>query len=201
MILVIIILTVFVSAQGFRDNVFLNRLSYNPHRINYHNEYFRVLSHGLVHADWMHLGVNMFILYMFASSLEAQFSYEVRFNSTFLFTLLYITALPVSSAVSYKKHRDNPYYKAIGASGAVSAVVFATIFYEPWRMLYLFGIVPLPGIVFGAGYLYYSYYMSKKEIDNIGHDAHFWGALYGFVFPMIIKPGSAIDFITRLMPF
>jgi membrane associated rhomboid family serine protease len=138
---------------------------------------------------------------MFASSLEAQFSYEVRFNSTFLFTLLYITALPVSSAVSYKKHRDNPYYKAIGASGAVSAVVFATIFYEPWRMLYLFGIVPLPGIVFGAGYLYYSYYMSKKEIDNIGHDAHFWGALYGFVFPMIIKPGSAIDFITRLMPF
>ncbi|MFB6343203.1 rhomboid family intramembrane serine protease [Saccharicrinis sp. FJH62] len=202
MLIGIIVLTALVSAQGFRDNVLLNKLSFNPHKINYHREYYRVFSHGLVHADWMHLGVNMFVLYMFANSLENQLSNNAHLlNGTFLFTLLYVTALPVSSAVSYKKHKDNPYYTAIGASGAVSAVVFANIFYDPWNLLYFFGIIPIPGIIFGAGYLYYSYYMSRKNIDNVGHDAHFWGAVYGFIFPVLIHPGSIFDFISKLNPF
>jgi len=139
---------------------------------------------------------------MFANSLQHQFSYNVHIlNGTFLFTLLYVTALPVSSAVSYRKHKDNPYYTAIGASGAVSAVVFANIFYDPWNLLYFFGIIPIPGIIFGAGYLYYSYYMSRKNIDNVGHDAHFWGAVYGFIFPVLIHPLSIFDFISKLNPF
>lgn len=202
MIIAIIAITVLISVQGFRDNVLLNRLSYNPHKINYHNEYYRVFSHGLVHADWMHLMINMLVFYMFADSLEFQFNANVRFlNGTFLMTLLYVTALPVSSAISYGKQKNNPYYTALGASGAVSAIVFATIFYDPWRMLYFFGIIPIPGIIFGAGYLYYSWYMSKRNIDNIGHDAHFLGAVYGFIFPLLIRPASIIDFLSNLNPF
>lgn len=201
MIILIVIATVLVSAQGFKDNSFLNRMAYNPHRINYRNEYYRVFSHGLVHADWMHLFVNMFVFYMFAQSLQMHFSFQLKLNSTFMFTLLYLSALPISSAMSYRKHKDNPYYTAIGASGAVSAIVFACIFYEPWRLLYFFGIIPIPGIIFGAGYLYYSYYMSKKDIDNIGHDAHFWGALYGLIFPILVKPTSLMEFLSNLLPF
>ena len=197
---VIIIITVLVSVQGFRDNVLLNRLAYNPHRIKYHNEYYRVFSHGLVHADWMHLGVNMFVLYVFASSPTTHFGFAVNGNGQLLFTILYLSALPISSAMSYRKQKDNPYYTAIGASGAVSAVLFAYIYHNPWNLLYLFGIIPIPGILFGIGYLYYSYTMSKKNIDNIGHDAHLWGALYGFAFTMIVRPSSLADFIEKLIP-
>jgi membrane associated rhomboid family serine protease len=86
----------------------------------------------------------------------------------------------------------------LGASGAVSAVLFAAIFFSPWKPIYFFGILPMPGIIFGVLYLYYSYYMSRKKLDNIGHDAHFLGAVIGFFTPVIIRPSLLMDFINML---
>ena len=90
------------------------------------------------------------------------------------------------------------YYSAIGASGAVMAVVFTSIFFDPWNKLYFFGLIPIPGIVFGALYLAYSWYMSKQNKDNIGHDAHFFGAIFGLVYPVIIDPSLLHHFISKL---
>ena len=115
-----------------------------------------------------------------------------------LFIVMYFAALPVSSLYALKKHSTNYYYNALGASGAVSAVVFANIFFEPWTMLYFFGIIPIPGILFGAGYLYYSYTMNKKNNDNTGHDAHLFGAIFGLIFPVLIKPESIFLFLANL---
>lgn len=198
---VIIIATVLVSSQAFRDNVMLNRFAFNPHRVNYRKEYYRLFSHGVVHADWTHLLVNMLVLYSFSGAVIEYFGLATRFNGAVLFTILYVTALPMSSVYSFIKQKNNPYYTAIGASGAVSAVVFASIFFAPWHMLYFFGVIPIPGIMFGAGYLVYSWYMGKRNIDNVGHDAHFFGALYGFLFPLLVRPSLITDFIAQINPF
>jgi membrane associated rhomboid family serine protease len=102
---------------------------------------------------------------------------------------LYIGGAALSTLPSYGKHKDDYSYTAVGASGAVSAVVFASIIFDPWSKLIIFPIpIGIPAILFGFLYLIYSWYMGKKNIDNVGHDAHFWGAVFGFVFTIILKP-------------
>ena len=100
---------------------------------------------------------------------------------------------------SLLQQKNNPYYNAVGASGAVSAVLFTAIFFDPWNNIYFFGILPIPGIIFGGLYLYYSYYMSTKKADNIGHDAHFLGAIFGFALPIVLKPALLIGFLDLLL--
>jgi membrane associated rhomboid family serine protease len=106
-----------------------------------------------------------------------------------------------SNIWSLIKHQNDYYYNAVGASGAVSAVLFTFIFLDPWEMLYLFAIIPIPGIVFGVGYLIYSYQMGKRKSDNVAHDAHFLGAVFGFIFPIILKPDLFSRFIELLPNF
>jgi len=108
-------------------------------------------------------------------------------------------AIGASSIVSLVKHKDNPNYNALGASGAVSAVVFACIFFAPLEEILFFGVIPVPGILFGIGYLWYSWYMGKKNVDNVGHDAHFYGAIFGFIFPLILRPELIHQFIYQLI--
>jgi membrane associated rhomboid family serine protease len=109
-------------------------------------------------------------------------------NSTTYYLLLYFGGILASNIYAIIKHRNNYFYNSVGASGAVSAVLFAAIFFDPWNMIYFFGILPIPGIVFALLYLVYSYQMSNKQKDNVAHDAHFLGALYGFIFPVILNP-------------
>jgi membrane associated rhomboid family serine protease len=144
----------------------------------------------------------MFVLYFFGRAVESYFASWFGNKATFLFLLLYLGGVLVSNLYSLVRQRDNYYYNAIGASGAVSAVLFAFIFFNPWEKLYFFGLFPIPGILFAAGYLIYSWYMSKRESDNVAHDAHFLGAVFGFVFPILIKPelfGRFIDHLFRLL--
>ncbi len=203
-LLAIIILTVLVSARAFQDRTLYYKLMFNAYQVKHRKQYYRLLTHGLVHGDWMHLLINMFVLYSFGNFLISAFDYYIpHINSNLLFIGIYILAIPISSIFSLLKEKDNPGYNAVGASGAVSAVVFACIFYDPWNPLRLFGVLPIPGILFGAGYLIYSYRMGQKNMDNIGHDAHFWGALFGITFPLLIDPTSISIFITKLftLPF
>jgi membrane associated rhomboid family serine protease len=111
---------------------------------------------------------------------------------------LYFGGLIISNAYALFKHRNNYYYNAVGASGAVSAVLFAAIFFEPWQNIYFFAVLPIPGIVFAALYLIYSYYMSRKQQDQIAHDAHFLGALFGFIFPVLLNGRLFERFIDKL---
>jgi membrane associated rhomboid family serine protease len=144
----------------------------------------------------------MLVLYSFGNFVISAFGYVFQFmNANLLFILYYVFAVAISSLYSVRKHRNNVYYNAVGASGAVSAVVFTAIFFEPYQMILFFGILPIPGIVFGILYLVYSYYMAKKGIDNIGHDAHFYGAIFGLLFPILLEPNLIKYFLSRLLLF
>ncbi len=199
LLLGIIIITGVVSVMAFQDKGLFYRFLFDPYQIIHRKQYYRMFSHGLLHADWMHLIVNMFVLYSFGQNLMYYFSVYLHVPVNILFPAFYILALPVSSIASLRKHKDNIHYNAVGASGAVSAVVFGSIFFDPWNLLYFFGVIPIPGILFGVGYLIYSYRMSKRGMDNIGHDAHFWGALFGVSFPLLLNPGTISVFIQQLL--
>lgn len=197
--LIILILTSAVSALAFQDRSIINRFIFNPFIIHQRKEWYRFISSGFLHADWLHLLVNMFVLFSFGFVLEDYFQAYFEEKAEVYFLLLYVGGLMTSVLPTFKKQMHNPAYNALGASGAVSAVVFSFILFNPLQQLCIYGILCLPGIIFGVGYLFYCYYMGKKGHGNINHDAHLWGALYGFFFTIILKPSLAVSFIQQII--
>lgn len=197
----IIGITGLISYLAFQNRDLADKLQFNAAKIIHQKEYYRLVSHAFIHANWPHLLVNMMVLYFFGRNIEAYLGYYFGNKATAYFLLLYFGGILTSNIWSLIKHKNNYYYNAVGASGAVSAVLFATIFFQPWEPLYLFAILPIPGILFAAGYLFYSYQMSKKKTDNVAHDAHFLGAVFGFVFPILLKPNLFDQFIDNLFSF
>lgn len=196
--LLIIIITSVISITAFNRTEIFYRLQLNPYQVFHRKQYYRIISHGFIHANWMHLIVNMFVLFFFGANVEAYFSQYFEFP-ILIYLLLYFSSMAIASATTIRKHKDNHWYNAVGASGAVSAIVFTSIFFNPWDKIYLYGIVGLPGILLGGLYLLYSYYMGQRSSDNINHDAHFYGAVFGFLFPIIIDYKLVSLFISRLM--
>ena len=196
--IIIILITCVISIAAFSSSALMMRGQLNAWAVVRHKEYYRAISYGFLHGDWMHLLINMFVLYSFGSATIRSYNGVFEGNNEMRFLLLYLSAIPLSSLYSIYKYRNNPNYNAVGASGAVSAIVYTTIFLKPYNLLY-FWAIPIPGIVFGVAYLVYSWVMAKRNVDNIGHDAHFWGAVYGFVFPCLYKPALVIDFFKELL--
>ena len=196
--LIIIAVTVLFSIAAFNRPELFYRYNFNPYQIVRRKQWYRLLSHALLHAGWEHLFVNMFVLYSFGNAIEKYFAYYFGHNVLLLYLGLYIGGIVASSIKTLVKQKDNYNYSAIGASGAVSAIVFASIFFDPLNMIYFFAIIPIPGILFGILYLWYSNYMSKRNVDNVGHEAHFWGAVFGFIYPMLLNPSLIYNFIHRL---
>lgn len=196
---IIIAATVLTSIIAWNREDIFSKLKFNPYLTKNKKEYWRVLSYGLIHADWMHLLVNMFVLYSFGSIVIQYFAMIFPGQEIFYYMILYIGGLAISVAPSFGKHRDNPYYNAVGASGAVSAVLFSSIVFAPMSKIYLF-LIPfgIPAVVFGVLYLVYSAYMDKKSQDNIGHDAHFWGGVYGFALTIALKPSLILHFFQQI---
>lgn len=199
--IIIVLVTGVVSYIAWQRPELFQKLLLWPYNVVRQKQYYRMLTHGFIHADWGHLIINMFVFWSFGRSLIQYFNWVWGAAGAFLFVLLYLSAIVVSSVYSVLKHKNNYAYTAVGASGATSAVIFACMFFDPWNMIYFFGIIPIPGILFGIVYLIYSYWMGKRGGDNIGHDAHFWGAVYGFVFPLICKPALFKLFIQQLSNF
>jgi membrane associated rhomboid family serine protease len=198
MFLLIVLLTIAVSVYAFYHRHIVDILSLKPNAVYHRFQVYRVLSHSLVHADWSHLLVNMYVLYVFGGVCESYFARYFGVKADLYFVQLYLFSLVVSSLYSIYKHKNNVHYSAIGASGAVMSVVFTSIFFDPWNKLWFFGVVPIPGILFGVLYLGYSFYMSKRNVDNVGHDAHFSGALFGLIYPVILDPSLLKQFIDKL---
>ncbi|MCF6333242.1 MAG: rhomboid family intramembrane serine protease [Draconibacterium sp.] len=197
----IIGVTALVSYMAFQNSALMNKLQFNAAKIIHKKEYYRLVSHAFIHANWTHLLVNMFVLYFFGRNIEAYFGYYFGNRAIAYYLLLYFGGILASNIWSLIKQQNNYYYNAVGASGAVSAVLFAAIFFNPWEKLYLFAIVPIPGILFAVGYLFYSYQKGKKGNDNVAHDAHFLGAIFGFIFPILLKPDLLGQFIEKLFAF
>lgn len=193
----ILAVTAVVSIICFSNYNLFNKLSYSPYRMVHNGEWYRLISHGFVHADWTHLIVNMFTFLSFGVYVEQWFAKLGFSGSSFLF--LYFGGMVAASLYDLWKYRNNRHYSSIGASGAVSAVLFTAIFFNPWDKIYLFAILPIPGVVFGFVYLLYCQYMARQGGDNINHNAHFYGAVYGLVFPVIMDPGLFQFFLHQLL--
>jgi membrane associated rhomboid family serine protease len=198
-----IIITIGVSYYALQKPAVMHKLIFNPYTIHHRKEWYRFFSSGLIHADYIHLAVNMFVLYSLGQIVEFYFSITFGERGQLYFFLLYASALAMSIIPTFNKHKDDPSYNGLGASGAVSAIVFSFIVFDPMKSLCLYGleILCLPGIIFGVLYLVYCYYMGKKGGDNINHSAHMWGALYGFGFTILLRPSLIGDFFERLIYF
>jgi membrane associated rhomboid family serine protease len=177
------------------------RLIFNPYMIQVRRQWWRFFTCGFIHADWLHLGINMLVFWSFGQAVETYYGYVFEDKSVFYFILLYLGGIVISITPSYKKHLHNPGYNALGASGAVAAILFTAILFDPLKPIYLYGIISIPGIILGIAYLAYSYYMDKKGNDHINHDAHFWGAVFGVVFTLALKPTLFLHFIDKLTQF
>jgi len=197
--IVLIGITVIISILSFSNIELFNKLKFNAYLIKERKEGWRFLSYALVHSGWMHLLINMWVLYSFGDIVEQMLKVYFGLKGELYFFLLYIGGVLFSTLFDFGKHKNDPYYNAVGASGAVSAVVFASILLYPEGSIFIFPIpFALPSWVFGILYLIYSAYMGQKGTDNIGHNAHFWGAIFGLVFIIILIPSSIQNFISTV---
>lgn len=197
--IIIIIATGIVSFMAFQNQQLFDKLKFNAYYIKRDREWYRFLSHALLHADFAHLIINMIVLWSFGRVVQSFFSMDFGSTGLFYFLGLYIGGAFFSTIYDYAKQRDNIYYNAVGASGAVAAVVFSSIILYPSGSIYLFFIpIGIPSWLFGLLYLVYSAYMGKRSQGNIGHNAHFWGSVYGIAYTILINPGYVQEFVDRL---
>ncbi len=198
--LAIIIITVIISIYALYNQEVFGRLKFNAYAIRHQGQGWRFFTYGLIHADWVHLFINMFVLYSFGKAVIDAYHFYFDVKGYMFYLLLYLGGIVFSVLFDYGKHKDDIYYNAVGASGAVSAVLFASILLYPTGTVMLFPIpFPLPSVVFGAFYLVYSAIMARRAKDNIGHNAHFWGAVFGIAFTIALKPILAISFYKQVM--
>lgn len=197
--LAIIGVTVLVSWRAFNNQALMSRLILWPPAIARERQYERLITHGFIHADWMHLLFNMITLYFFGGAVEQWFGVLFPEVGSMLFLFFYLISIVAASLATYYKYKDVQHFASIGASGAVSAVLFAAILLQPTLSLYLMFIpIPIPGFIYGAFYLWYSSYAARRGGDGIDHTAHFYGAVFGFLFPLVLKPLLLGSFIAQL---
>ncbi len=196
---IIIIITSVISYTSFSNIELFNKLKFVPYQIKHSGEKWRFISYALVHSGWMHLIINMYVLYSFGGIVEKSFYANFGAIGTLYYVLLYVGGVIFSTLFDFGKHKNDMYYSAVGASGAVAAIVFASILVYPAGTLFIFPIpIPLPSWVFGIAFLIYSAYMGKKGTDNIGHFTHFWGAIYGLILTVILIPDVIQNFINTI---
>ena len=197
---IIILVTAVISILCFTNRLNINRMLFNAYQVWHARQWYRMLSYGLVHGSWSHLIFNMLTLYFFGPVVEQYFgSVFGQTTGVILYIVLYVSAIAVSTLGDLFKYRDDYYYNALGASGAVSAILFAAILFEPKMGLYIFFVpIPIPGYIFAPLYLLYCWYMARRNMDNIGHTAHFWGAIYGLLFPLVCEPSIFSYFLKQL---
>lgn len=187
--LIIIIITCIISFTAFNNQKISNDLIFYPPAVSEQRQYYRFFTCGFIHANVPHLLFNMYSLWIFGEYVEIRFMSIFGASGRWLYLLMYLSALFFCLLPTYLKNKDNHYYRSLGASGAVSAVIFAFIFLDPLQrmgLIFLPSNLMIPGFIFGTLYLIISSYFDKRGGGNINHSAHIWGALYGVAFLIII---------------
>jgi membrane associated rhomboid family serine protease len=205
-------ITILVSLKAFNEPDFKRKLLMNPYDIVHNKKWYRTFTHAFIHADFMHLGFNMYVLYLFGvqsfdgggnspylKSLEPSFVDDFGVIGYWYFFLLYVGGILFSSIYAIYKHQDNPNYNSLGASGAVSSVIFGAILLNPHAELGIFPLpFMLPAYIFGPLLLVAEYFMSKRGGTNVAHDAHIAGALFGILFTIAINPNYIVNFFNSI---
>ena len=174
------------------------RLMLNPYTVVHEKKYYQLITSGFVHNNGIHLLLNLFTLYFFGLAIEQIFYTYFGELGLVLYILLFITAVIVANIPTTIKHKNNYNYNSLGASGGVSALVMAFILFDPIRDLCLYAIICLPGYILGGLFIVYSIIMSKRNTDNINHDAHLFGAIYGVIFTLLLRPSTFSYFIEAI---
>lgn len=198
--LILIILTCLVSWQAFQNPDMQNKLLHYPYLESRSRDFYRWLTACFVHGSWIHLGINMYVFYGFGEVVEARFLElfgEVMGRLNYL--LLYLLTGVFANVPTYFKHRDNQFFRSVGASGAVSGILFVFVLFEPWARLGLFFVIPIRAILAAVLFLVYSSYAGRKGGDMIDHEAHFYGAVFGFWFAIALKPSLFSGFLEKIV--
>lgn len=195
---VIMGVTALVSMAAWQRDSWMAAMMMSPSRIARHGEYWRFLSSGFIHADFTHLFFNLFSFYFFGSQLEYIFSVIFPGNGPWVFLVFYLLGIIVADLPTFFKQKHNHYFNSLGASGAVSATIFAGIMFFPTEKIYLFGIVGIPGIIYAGLFTWYSIEMERRGRDFVNHSAHLYGGLFGVVFVTLTYPQVWISFVQQI---
>lgn len=191
-------ITVLISWYGFNQTNVIRQFIMNPYLIHTRGQYYRFITSGFIHRDFIHLLWNMISLYFFGSVVEQVF--KIIFGDikgSVYFIVLYLLGIIVSDVPTYFKHKNNPGYNALGASGGVASVIFVSIVLLPLNAICIYFLC-LPGFILGTLYLIYSYYHGRKSTDNINHDAHLYGALFGLIYCIVLHPAALKNFFLQI---
>lgn len=190
--------TALVSMAAWQRDSWMAAMMMSPSRIARHGEYWRFLSSGFIHADFTHLFFNLFSFYFFGSQLEYIFSVIFPGYGPWVFLVFYLLGIIVADLPTFFKQKHNHYFNSLGASGAVSATIFAGIMFFPTEKIYLFGIVGIPGIIYAGLFTWYSIEMERRGRDFVNHSAHLYGGLFGVVFVTLTYPQVWISFVQQI---
>ncbi len=200
--IILIAITCASSYYAWKNPEFLEKSLFTPYRVYNRKEYARFILSGFVHKDGVHLLFNMFTFYFFGEVVEIFLGYMLGENlGNLVFVLFYLSAIVISDIPTYIKEKENPSYHALGASGGTAAMVFASIVLMPLADICIFGIFCLPGFLLGVMFLAYAYFKGKAADDNINHDAHLYGALFGIAFILLLEPARAGHFWDQIKEF
>jgi len=180
---ILLVVSIFLSWKAFNDKFFFHQLAFSPYEVKHNGKWFKVISHAFIHADFTHLLFNMFVLWQFGEAMELRMKSHFGMMGGFYFTLLYFGGVLFSTILSFSRHQNNSSYISVGASGAISALIFAGIIMMPeMKLAPIFFPFPIPGFIFGFLYITAEIIMDKIGKTNIAHDAHLFGALFGMIF-------------------
>jgi len=195
----LIALTIIISLVAWQKPDLMGKMLMNPYRIQHRNEYWRFVSSGFIHADFTHLFFNLFSFFFFGIQLEDKFNELFPSFASELYILFYVLAIVAADLPTFNKHKNNPNYNSLGASGAVSAVIFAGILFYPLEPIYLFGVLKIPGIIYAGLFTWYSIEMDKRSRDFVNHSAHLYGGLFGIMAITLLYPQVWIGFVEQIM--
>ena len=196
----IVIITCVISIACFNNRDLFAKLKHFPVAEDRNREYYRWLTSGFVHGDFMHLFVNMFVLHEFGRVVEDNFSMHFGFPvGQILFLVTYLLVIVMGDIPTFYRHKGNHYFSSVGASGGVAGILFIYILLHPWSMLGLFAVIPVPAILFGVLYIWYSSWASNKQNDMIDHEAHMYGAIAGMIIAVVTRPNILPEFLQSLV--
>lgn len=197
--LIIIVITAIISVMAWNNYSLMDRWIMNPYDVAQKGQYYRLITSGFLHADWGHLIFNMISLYFFGGFIEQVFGLLFGAQGPLYLIGFYLVAILLSDIPTLLKHRNDRNYNSLGASGGVSAILFAAILFRPLTPISMFFIpIGIPGFIFGALYLAYSYYEARRGMGAVNHDAHFYGALFGVLFMILVYPPVLPQFFEQV---
>lgn len=192
----LLIVSIFLSLKAFNDKIFFHTLAFSPYEVKHHGKWHKVVTHAFIHADFPHLIFNMFVLWQFGEIMENKMIFHFGMIGKMYFVLLYFGGILFSTILSFSRHQDNTAYISVGASGAVSSVIFAGIIMMPdMKLSPIFFPFAIPGFIFGFIYISAEIIMDKAGKTNIAHDAHLFGAIFGMIFISVLDIEILKNFI------